>query len=99
MKMIRSRFASAVVPVLVLLMSITVLGAKKKTAAEPAKPSYDLPQPPKETLDYNMYQLIRSEAVAHSHIMEYASALVDGIGPRLTGSPNLKKANEWTRTP
>jgi len=51
MKMIRSRFASAVVPVLVLLMSITVLGAKKKTAAEPAKPSYDLPQPPKETLD------------------------------------------------
>ncbi len=29
--------------------------------------------------------------------MEYASGLVDGIGPRLTGSPNLKKANEWTR--
>ena len=22
---------------------------------------------------------------------------MDGIGPRLTGSPNLKKANEWTR--
>jgi carboxypeptidase Q len=33
----------------------------------------------------------------HSHIMEYATALADGIGPRLTGSPNLKKANEWTR--
>jgi hypothetical protein len=29
--------------------------------------------------------------------MEYASALTDGIGPRLTGSPNLKRANEWTR--
>jgi hypothetical protein len=29
--------------------------------------------------------------------MEYASALMDGIGPRLTGSPNLKHANEWTR--
>src|SRR5438477_149497 len=29
--------------------------------------------------------------------MEYASGLMDGIGPRLTGSPNLKKANEWTR--
>ena len=29
--------------------------------------------------------------------MEFASALMDGIGPRLTGSPNLKKANEWTR--
>ena len=22
---------------------------------------------------------------------------MDGIGPRLTGSPNLKRANEWTR--
>jgi hypothetical protein len=29
--------------------------------------------------------------------MEFASGLMDGIGPRLTGSPNLKKANDWTR--
>ncbi|HZD51192.1 MAG TPA: hypothetical protein VE178_20805 [Silvibacterium sp.] len=29
----------------------------------------------------------------HSHIVEYASALADDIGPRLTGSPNLA----WTR--
>ncbi|ABF41041.1 peptidase M28 [Candidatus Koribacter versatilis Ellin345] len=50
-----------------------------------------------EALDYNMYQRIRSEGFDHSHIMEYASALMDGIGPRLTGSPNLKHANEWTR--
>ena len=33
----------------------------------------------------------------HSHVMEFASALSDGIGPRLTGSPNLAKANAWTR--
>ena len=44
-----------------------------------------------------MYQLIRNEGIGHSHVMEYASALDDGIGPRLTGSPNLKRANEWTR--
>jgi hypothetical protein len=44
-----------------------------------------------------MYQRIREEGLSHSHIMEFASALTDGIGPRLTGSPNLKKANEWTR--
>jgi acetylornithine deacetylase/succinyl-diaminopimelate desuccinylase-like protein len=65
--------------------------------AEPAQPSYELPQPEKEFLDYTMYQRIREEAGAHSHVMEYASALMDGIGPRLTGSPNLKRANEWTR--
>ncbi len=29
--------------------------------------------------------------------MEYASALDDDIGPRLTGSQNVKHANEWTR--
>jgi carboxypeptidase Q len=29
--------------------------------------------------------------------MEYAGALFDDIGARLTGSPNLAKANAWTR--
>ena len=61
------------------------------------KPSYELPQPAKETLDLSMYQQIRYEGLAHSHVMEFASALMDGIGPRLTGSPNLQRANEWTR--
>ena len=73
---------------------------KSKTNANSSdanKPSYELPQPAKENLDYNMYQQIRIEGLTHSHAMEYASALMDGIGPRLTGSPNLKRANEWTR--
>ena len=70
---------------------------KSKTNTEASKPSYELPQPSKESLDYSMYQLIRDEGLTHSHVMEYASALMDGIGPRLTGSPNAKKANEWTR--
>ena len=29
--------------------------------------------------------------------MDYATELIDGIGPRLTGSPNLKKAIDWAR--
>jgi carboxypeptidase Q len=82
-------------------LSLTVYAAQKDKkeppAKEPAKPSYELPQPEKETLDYAMYERIRAEALGHSHIMEYASGLMDGIGPRLTGSPNLKKANEWTK--
>ena len=53
--------------------------------------------PAAESLDLNMYQQIRDEGFRHSHIMEYASGMFDGIGPRLTGSPNMKKANEWTR--
>jgi carboxypeptidase Q len=73
---------------------------KNKTntnSSDTNKPSYELPQPAKENLDYNMYQQVRIEGLTHSHVMEFASALMDGIGPRLTGSPNLKHANEWTR--
>ena len=33
----------------------------------------------------------------HSQVMETLSWLCDVIGPRLTGSPNLKRANQWTR--
>src|ERR1700688_4076864 len=40
---------------------------------------------------------IRGEGFKHSHVMEFAGALSDGIGPRLTGSPNMAKANAWTR--
>jgi carboxypeptidase Q len=54
-------------------------------------------QPSTESLDLSMYARIREEGFNHSHIMEYASALFDDIGPRLTGSPNLAKANAWTR--
>ncbi len=72
---------------------------KDKSASDAAgvASSYEAPQPAKENLDYAMYDRIREEGLHHSHVMEYASALMDGIGPRLTGSPNLHRANEWTR--
>ncbi|MGB8768252.1 MAG: M20/M25/M40 family metallo-hydrolase [Candidatus Korobacteraceae bacterium] len=70
---------------------------KSKSAANASQPSYELPQPQHETLDLAMYQQIRSEGLGHSHVMEYASALDDDIGPRLTGSTNLQHANVWTR--
>jgi hypothetical protein len=73
---------------------------KSKTTLAPSAPSvvdpYSEVQPATETLDLTMYQRIRDEGLNHSHVMEFASALADGIGPRLTGSPNLKKANQWT---
>jgi hypothetical protein len=73
-------------------------------AADKPKPLPSIPvdpyaevQPATESLDMTMYQRIRDEGLNHSHVMEFASALMDGIGPRLTGSPNAKKANEWTQ--
>jgi hypothetical protein len=41
--------------------------------------------------------LIREEGLDHSQLSNTLSYLTDVIGPRLTGSPNLKRANEWTR--
>jgi hypothetical protein len=47
--------------------------------------------------DLTMQTRIRQEAFRNSKVMESAQGLIDAIGPRLTGSPNMKKANEWTR--
>jgi carboxypeptidase Q len=71
---------------------------KEKSSPDAASASsYEMPQPAKESLDYAMYDRIREEGLHHSHVMEFASGLMDGIGPRLTGSPNLQRANAWTR--
>lgn len=90
----------AITLTLLICFALPLSAADKKTnpnSSDANKPSYELPQPAKETLDLSMYQQIRYEGLAHSHVMEFASALMDGIGPRLTGSPNLQRANEWTR--
>ncbi len=50
-----------------------------------------------EKVDLDMITKIRYEGFRNSKIMETASGLMDGIGERLTGSPNMKKANDWTR--
>jgi len=70
--------------------------AKKKAAATDA-PAAVVAQPAVETLDLGMYSRIRDEGFNHSHVMEYASGLFDDIGERLTGSPAMTRANEWTR--
>ncbi|MBZ5529118.1 MAG: hypothetical protein LAN71_14620 [Acidobacteriia bacterium] len=39
---------------------------------------------------------ILAQIAGHSQVMESLEYLSDRIGPRLTGSEQLKKANEWT---
>ena len=82
---------------LALPLLLTAQNKGKNAAPDSSRPSYEAPQPAAESLDLAMYARIRDEAIAHTRVMEYASGLMDGIGPRLTGSPNLKRANEWTR--
>jgi carboxypeptidase Q len=54
--------------------------------------------PAEERVDLEMVTRIRSEGFRHSQVMETASELMDRIGPRLTGSPQVQQANEWTKT-
>src|SRR5262245_40828487 len=50
-----------------------------------------------EPVDYGMVSRIRDEGFTNSKVMDTMYQLTDVIGARLTGSPNMKKANEWTR--
>ena len=50
-----------------------------------------------EKVDLDAISRIRYEGFRNSKVMELASGLMDSIGERLTGSPNMKRANEWTR--
>jgi hypothetical protein len=51
----------------------------------------------RDKVDLETMSRIRYEGFHDSKVMDYASGLMDSIGERLTGSPNMKRANEWTR--
>src|SRR5688572_32085914 len=61
-----------------------------------------LTQPPaqaqvaQERVDLATVQRIREEGLQRSQIDNLAQHLLDVIGPRLTGSPGMKQANDWT---
>ena len=48
-----------------------------------------------EKVDSDIQWKIRREAMEHSQILRTLHFLTDVHGPRLTGSPNLKAAQEW----
>jgi carboxypeptidase Q len=47
--------------------------------------------------DLEVVYRLRDEEFHHGQVMNIMEHLTDSIGPRLTGSPNMKKANDWTR--
>jgi hypothetical protein len=50
-----------------------------------------------EPVDWQMVNRLRDEGLNRSQVMETLRHLTDIIGPRLTGSPGMREANEWTR--
>ncbi|HIF22524.1 MAG TPA: hypothetical protein EYQ27_11615, partial [Gemmatimonadetes bacterium] len=48
-----------------------------------------------EPVYWDIVDRIRTEGFENSHVMEHAGYLTDVIGPRFTGSPNMREAQEW----
>ena len=74
---------SAIVLLLIFLASPATLLAQTQPAPAPD------PNDP--------IQRIKDEGMNRSQVMQTLSYLSDVIGPRLTASPGMKRANEWTR--
>jgi carboxypeptidase Q len=104
----RTLLRCSVATTLLFACNLTASGQKKKPAPEVKTEAQvehkgDQPggyygaQPATENIDLTMYSRIRTEGLTHGKVMQFGAALADGIGPRLTGSPNMAKANAWTR--
>src|SRR5262245_18023775 len=57
--------------------------------------SAQTPPDQREKVDLEMVAKIREEGLQRSQVMETLSYLTDVHGPRLTGSPQIKKAGGW----
>ena len=66
-------------------------------AIQPALLAQQPPGPPRAGGTNDPIERIKDEGFNRSQVMPTLSYLTDVIGPRLTASPNLKRANEWTR--
>ena len=84
------RRVSAVVLLLIFIASPGTL-----LAQTPAQPGQQPQGPTKDPND--PIEKIKDEGMNRSEVMKTLGYLSDVIGPRLTASPNMKRANEWTR--
>lgn len=75
-------------PVFTFAQTAQVSRATADSSAVPTK----VYSAPKAVIDR-----IRDEGMNKSQVMQTLSYLTDVIGGRLTNSPNMKRANEWTR--
>ncbi len=89
---------AAIVLLIVLFTSQAALFAQQP-AASPAPSVTQQPSPsPSPAKDPNdPIERIKDEAIHRSQVMQTLNYLTDVIGPRLTASPGMKRANEWTR--
>ena len=87
---------AAVLLLLVSLLSPSVTFARS-TQPKPVNSAQQQQQPTPTPDPNDPIEKIKDEGMKRSQVMATLSYLTDVIGPRLTASPNMKRANEWTR--
>ncbi len=98
MRLIRTTFLAAIaaLPASALAQQAGEKGpAGGKPASAASSAAAAAPEPGGESKAVT--QAILDEVDKHSELMANIEYLCDMIGPRLTGSPGLNKANHWTR--
>ena len=83
--MMLRRYAAIVLLLIFIASPATLLAQQAQPATAPAPDPND------------PIQRIKDEGMNRSQVMQTLSYLSDVIGPRLTNSPGMKRANDWTR--
>src|SRR4051812_45979480 len=84
--------ATSLVPILALRAQQPPPVARPSQPASEARGKAESTKPATDPIER-----IKDEGLKRSQVMATLSYLTDVIGPRLTGSPELKRANEWTK--
>ena len=91
---------AALALLVVFMFSPNAIFTQQPTQTPPNQVAVRIQQPGQQTpaKDPNdPVERIKDEGMNRSQVMQTLSYLTDVIGPRLTNSPGMKKANEWTR--
>lgn len=81
--------------VVLLALAAVALGPGLRSTPLAQEEQPPRPAAPAEKLDQDVIWKVRREATDRSEIMRTLHVLTDVYGPRLTGSPNLRKAQDW----
>jgi len=89
--MLRRKIVGVLFVYALLMPTFVFAQSAQKTATAAVQPA-KVYTAPAEVIDK-----IKDEGMNRSQVMQHLSYLTDVIGGRLTNSPNMKRANEWTR--
>src|SRR5687767_12741451 len=81
----------------IFVFSQNAIFGQQPAATPSTQPRAQMQQPGQQKDPNDPIERIKDEGMNRSQVMQTLSYLTNVIGPRLTNSPGMKRANEWTR--